>query len=69
MFQVKAISKDVRKTIVASFMFLFNLSRFDVLCVKKCRYNAIFGQVENLEIPETTEIMEKAVKQGNYKFC
>ena len=24
MFQVKAISKDVRKTIVPSFMFLFN---------------------------------------------
>ena len=35
MFQVKAISKDVRKTIVPSFMFLFNLSKSVVLCVKK----------------------------------
>ena len=26
------------------------------------------GQVENSEISETTEITEKAVKQGNYKF-
>ena len=35
MFQVKAISKDVRKTIVPSLMFLFNLSKSVVLCVKK----------------------------------
>ena len=35
MFQVKAISKDVRKTIVPSFMFLFNLLKSVVLCVKK----------------------------------
>ena len=35
MFQVKAISKDVRKTIVPSFMFLFNLYKFVLLCVKK----------------------------------
>ena len=43
MFQVKAISKDVRKTIVASFMLLFNLSKSVGLCVKKeCRYNTIF---------------------------
>ena len=35
MFQVKAISKDVRKTIVPSFMFLFNLWKSVVLCVKK----------------------------------
>ena len=34
-FQVKAISKDVRKAIVSSFMFLFNLSKSVVLCVKK----------------------------------
>ena len=27
------------------------------------------GQIENSEIPETTEITEKAVKQGDYKFC
>ena len=35
MFQVKAISKDVRKTIVPSFMFLFNLWKSIVLCGKK----------------------------------
>ena len=36
MFQVKAISKDVRKTIVPSFMFPFlNLSKSVVLCVKE----------------------------------
>ena len=36
MFQVKVISKDVRKTIVPSFMFLFfNLSKSVVLCVKE----------------------------------
>ena len=35
MFQVKAISKDVRKMIVPSFMLLFNLSKSVVLCVKK----------------------------------
>ena len=35
MLQVKVISKDVRKTIVPSFMFLFNLSKSVVLCVKK----------------------------------
>ena len=35
MFQVKAISKDVRKTIVTSFMLLFNLSKSVALCVKK----------------------------------
>ena len=32
-------------------------------------YSQKEGQVENWEIPETTEITEKAVKQGNYKFC
>ena len=36
MFQVKVMSKDVRKTIVPSFMFLFfNLSKSVVLCVKE----------------------------------
>ena len=35
MFQVKAISKDVRKTIVPSLMFLFNLLNSFVVCVKK----------------------------------
>ena len=35
MFQVKAISKDVRKGIVPSLISLFNLSRSVVLCVKK----------------------------------
>ena len=36
MFQVKVISKDVRKTIVPSFMFLFfNMSKSVVLCVKE----------------------------------
>ena len=35
MFKVKVISKDVRKTIVSSFMFLFNLLKSAVLCVKK----------------------------------
>ena len=35
MFQVKAMSKDVRKAIVPSFMFPFNLSKSVVLCVKK----------------------------------
>ena len=34
-FQVKTISKDVRKTIVPSFMFLFNLLKPFVFCVKK----------------------------------
>ena len=35
MFQAKAISKDVRKMIVPSLMFLFNLSKFVVLYIKK----------------------------------
>ena len=35
MFQVIALSKDVRKTIVSSFMFLLNLSKSVILCVKK----------------------------------
>ena len=36
MFQVKEVCKDVRKTIVPSFMFLFfNLSKSVVLCVKE----------------------------------
>ena len=35
MFQIKAISKDVRKKIVPSLMFLLNLSMSVVLCVKK----------------------------------
>ena len=35
MFHVKRISKDVRKTIVPSFMFLFNLLKSVILCVKK----------------------------------
>ena len=34
-FQVKAISKDFRKAIVSSFMFLLNLSKSVVLCAKK----------------------------------
>ena len=34
-FQVKMISKDVRKVIVSSFMFLFNMSKSVVLCEKK----------------------------------
>ena len=34
-FQVKTIIKDVRKMIVPSFMFLFNMSKSFVLCVKK----------------------------------
>ena len=36
MLQVKVISKDIRKTIVPAFMFLFfNLSKSVVLCVKE----------------------------------
>ena len=35
MLQVKAINKDVRKMIVPSFMFLFNLSKSVILFVKK----------------------------------
>ena len=35
MFQVKVITKYVRKMIVPSFMFLFNLWKSIVLCVKK----------------------------------
>ena len=35
MFQVKAIRIDVRKTIVLSFMFPFNLLKSVDLCVKK----------------------------------
>ena len=35
MFQVKAISKDVRKMIVLSFMLLFDLWKSIVLCLKK----------------------------------
>ena len=36
MLQVKVISKDVRKMIVPSFMFLFlNLSKSVILCVKE----------------------------------
>ena len=34
-FQVKAIHKDFRKTIFPSLVFLFNLSKSVVLCVKK----------------------------------
>ena len=34
MFQIKAISKDVRKRILPSFMFLFNLCKSIILCVK-----------------------------------
>ena len=41
-FQVKTLSKDVRKTIVPSFMFLFNFSKSVVLCVKKCKCNTVF---------------------------
>ena len=37
MFQVKAISKVVRKTIVPSFMSLFNLPKSVVFCVKKMK--------------------------------
>ena len=32
-------------------------------------FQSYTGQVENSKIPEITEIMEKAVKQGNYEFC
>ena len=35
MFQVTVITKYVRKMIVPSFMFLFNLWKSIVLCVKK----------------------------------
>ena len=36
MLQVKVISKDARKTIVPSFMFLFfNLSKSVIVCVKE----------------------------------
>ena len=35
MFQVKAITKDVRKTVLPSFMFLFDMSKSVVLFVKK----------------------------------
>ena len=35
MFQVKAVSKDVRKVIARSLMFLFDLSKSVVLSVKK----------------------------------
>ena len=41
-FHVKALSKYLRKTIVPSFMFLFNLSKSFVLCVIKFNYNPIF---------------------------
>ena len=34
--------------------------------MKNCQF---LGQVQDSENPETTEITEKAVKQGNYKFC
>ena len=37
-FEVKTLSKDVRKTIVPSFMFLFDLLKSVVLCVKKSKY-------------------------------
>ena len=40
-FQVKTIIKDVRKTIVLSFMFLFNLPKSVILCVKERKYNTI----------------------------
>ena len=35
MFQVKVISKDIRKMTVPSFMFLFNLSKSVLFCIKK----------------------------------
>ena len=35
LFQVKVISKDLRKMIVPSFMFLFNLSKSVAFCMKK----------------------------------
>ena len=41
MFQVKAISKDVRKTIVPSLMFLFNLSKSVILSVERKYANII----------------------------
>ena len=31
-------------------------------------YSLLIGQVEDLEIAETTEITEIAAEQGNYKF-
>ena len=39
------------------------LERFIILNIK-----ILFGQVENSEIAETTEITEIAVEQRNYKF-
>ena len=41
MFQVKVISSNVRKTIVPSFMFLFNLLKSVVLCLNKENVNII----------------------------
>ena len=35
MFQVKAMTKDVRKMIFPSFMFLFNLPKSVLFCIKK----------------------------------
>ena len=42
------LSKDIRKIIVPSFMFLFDLLKSVVLCVKKCKYNTVFttGQMK-----------------------
>ena len=41
MFQVKVISNNVRKTIVPSFMFLFNLLKSVILCLNKENVNII----------------------------
>ena len=56
MFLVKAISKDVRKKIVPSLMFLFSLSKSVVLCVKKCKYNRIF----------TTELIKQQINTHDF---
>ena len=59
MFQVKAIRKDVRarKTIVASFMFLFNLSKPVALCVKNNTLRQINFLVRSLKI--SRELFER----------
>ena len=41
MFKVMTMSKDVRKTIVPSFMFLFNLLKSVILCLNKENVNII----------------------------
>ena len=59
MFQVKAIRKDVRarKTIVPSFMFLFNLSKPVALCVKNNTLPQINFLVRSLKV--SRELFER----------